>query len=124
MEFHGSGVFYTPFYKKVLVQNYSYPKLVINGKAFAGNYSLQSVLVLAYKASAHRYRDLGPFILGISLQVFEVGGLPGMHFSLEHFPEIFNGLRSGLWLGHARTSTSMLQQYVWGHCPVGRSSTI
>ncbi|XP_071491517.1 uncharacterized protein [Diadema antillarum] len=78
---------------------------VIYGKALVGDDGLQTVLVLADKALAHLYRNLCPLFLGVGLQVFEVAKALGMNFGLQHFPQILNGMRSWLWLGHSRTST-------------------
>ena len=52
-------------------------------------------LVLAHTAFAKLYRDLGPFLFGVGLQLFEVGGLDDMHFGLSTFYKFSMGLRSG-----------------------------
>lgn len=69
----------------------NYPQLVINEKGLVGDHSHQLVLVVSHKALVHLYRDLGPFLSVISLQVLAVGGFPGMHLGLEHLPRILNG---------------------------------
>ena len=121
MEFHESGVFYSLFYKRWLVLNYSYPHLVINGKALFGDHSLLSVLVLAHKALTHQYSDPGPFLvaIGLRLEVFWVCTLV-----LSTFHRLSMRLISGFCLATLKhpPRSPLPWQYVWAHCLVGMSS--